>query len=610
MRKQVQKKKKPLVGRTFWFVFCLFMFLSSLALFISQIVVYIRTKNSVRTVPYSEPAEVQMAALPGPPSPSPSAASSPSPTPAPSPSPSHESTGVKTVLTATSSQEDLYIIVRNEEGFAIEGEVFTLDVTFPNGETYSYDSETDGGCYLVRLSAGEYSVSMREKDGYAVPEPIKAEVKAPVAHVAIADIEDVAEITTEAAISYEVKTGTSSATPAEEISTAQEVSESEHNSERVPVLDANGNPTYTYSFRVDENNYLYFRDSDEVSDVILVQEERGGATYGLRLIIPAQTQTAVSEEIPAEEEAPENAETSSDEASEAENTEPAEAPEAAADTFAALPYYETVTLIYRDNTVNETYAITAEPITRPAEMSVGWQVIGGKTYYYDGSGEKLTGLKNIDGRLYYFDDNGVRASSLGVDVSSYNGNINWSAVKASGIDFVIVRIGGRGWTSGLMYDDSFALSYLRGAKNVGLKVGLYFYSTAIDTAEAVEEASLCISRLGGMSLDFPIYFDTEFSGEYPNGRADLLTTSQRTEIARAFCETIANSGYRAGVYASQHFYYASIDYSELCHYSIWLANYTSGYRMPDFAWPYNIWQFTSSGKVGGFSGAVDMNVIF
>lgn len=603
MSKQAQKKKKPLVSRTFWFVFCLIMLLASLTLFVSQVLVYIRAKNDIRTVAAPEPAAVEMA-LPSA-SPAPTSIPSPSPTPIPSPSPSPEMNGIKTVLTATSTQEDLYIIVRNEEGYAIEREAFTFDVTFPNGETYTYDSDPDGGLYLVRLSAGEYTVRLREKEGYAVPEPITAEVKAPVAHVAIADIEDVAEITTEAAISDEVKTGSGSATPAEVIRTEQEVSESEQSAERIPVLDANGNPTYTYSFRVDENNYLYFRDSDEVSDVILVQEERGGETYGLRLVIPQPTtapEEAADSEVPSEV---------------VEGEENTEAPEEATAPFEAvsepspvLPYYETVVLIYRDNTVNETYAITAEPITQPAELSVGWQVIGGKTYYFDGSGEKLTGLKNVDGRLYFFDDNGVRASSLGVDVSSYNGSINWAAAKANGIDFAIVRIGGRGWTSGLMYDDSFALTYLRNAKNAGLKVGLYFYSTAIDTAEAVEEASLCISRLGGMPLDFPIYFDSEFSGEYPNGRADLLTTSQRTEIARAFCETISNSGYRAGVYASQNFYYSSIDYSSICHYSIWLANYTQNYRVPDFAWSYNIWQFTSSGKVNGFSGAADMNVIF
>lgn len=112
-------------------------------------------------------------------------------------------------------------------------------------------------------------------------------------------------------------------------------------------------------------------------------------------------------------------------------------------------------------------------------------------YYYDSQGQKVTGLKKIDGRIYYFDQNGVRAQSVGIDVSFYNKDINWQAVKAQGIDFAIIRLGGRTWRTGELYDDSMTQEYLREARAAGLRIGAYFYSTAVNNVEAVPGGQRC-----------------------------------------------------------------------------------------------------------------------
>ena len=264
---------------------------------------------------------------------------------------------------------------------------------------------------------------------------------------------------------------------------------------------------------------------------------------------------------------------------------------------------------------------TEEPLQEdlPAEVTIvgemqeelpGWRLLDGKTVYQLEDGSLAVGLRRIDGKLYYFDQHGVKASSLGVDVSYYDNTIDWQAMKSCGIDFAIIRVGGRGWTSGLLYDDCRTAQYLRGARDAGLRIGVYFYSTARSPAEAVEEAEAALSAVGGIPLELPIFIDMEFSGEYPEGRADLLSPSQRAAVATAFCETVRNGGYLPGVYAGQNFLKAYLDYFSVSRYTVWLASYTVDNKLPFFDKRYDIWQFTDRGKVDGITGYADLNVIF
>ena len=495
------------------------------------------------------------------------------PTPEPTPEPTEEAL-IPLSLRAHSVNRDLNITVCSEDGRPVSGHTFRLNVTFPNGATYGYDTEGDGsGYYLVRLDAGEYAVSMEPYEGYAVPEQIRCTVKAEAQYTPIEDIEEVAEVKDVTEVSQaEVPDDTSNA-PTETVAEVIVLPDEEELEEEVPVLDEQGEQVYTYQFPVGPNGYLLLRGTDEESEVFPVDEDGDEIPeYGLYLVTP----------------------------------EPSEDPEAPEEP----PYYVSVDLFYPDGRPVETYEVLSIPVTEIAEKKIGWQEIDGNTYFLYEDGSKAVGLKQIDGKLYYFNQYGVKASSVGIDVSFYNNDINWQAVKTQGIDFAIIRVGGRGWSSGVLYGDSRTQEYLRGARAAGVKIGVYFYSTAINPYEAVEEASVALSTIGGIPLDFPIFIDMEYSGEYPNGRADQLSSGARTEIAVAFCETVRSSGYRAGVYASQNYLKANIDYGTISRYTIWLASYTSENRLPNFANRYDLWQFTDRGHVDGIGGDVDMNVIF
>lgn len=329
-----------------------------------------------------------------------------------------------------------------------------------------------------------------------------------------------------------------------------------------PVLDSMGRTVYTYSFNVGPNGFLLYRNSQQESDVIPVDENGDGVLdYGLRYVPDG--------------------------------------------------YYVSVTLFNEDNTPLDEYDISASPMTQSAGgPDTGWKSENGKTYYLDRNGVPVVGLKNIDGKLYYFNQRGEKASQLGVDVSCFNGTVNYASVKAQGIDFVLVRVGGRGWESGLVYEDSMALDHLRSARAAGLKIGAYFYSAAANAEEAVQEASVVIDCLGGMSLEMPIFIDMEYSGNFPAGRADALNSAQRVEIINAFCKTLVNSGYAAGVYSGESLLSTSVDHNSIARYSIWIANYTENNAMPTYPHRYDMWQFTDRGVVSGMGGNVDINVIF
>ena len=242
----------------------------------------------------------------------------------------------------------------------------------------------------------------------------------------------------------------------------------------------------------------------------------------------------------------------------------------------------------------------------------GWKTNeNGQKIYLREDGSLLRGLKYIDNKIYYFLENGVCASSVGVDMSFYNGTIDWKVLKKIGIDFVILRIGGRGWgEGGNLYDDWCFFSSLNAARAAGLNVGAYFYSSATNLAEATREASLAVNRLHGLPLELPLFFDSEFSGNYPSGRSDLLTMAERTEIAKTFCAFVEKAGYQAGIYSSESFLTDELNFDALSEYQIWMANYTENNQIPTPKHRFDIWQFTDRGRLPGISGSCDINVIF
>lgn len=197
------------------------------------------------------------------------------------------------------------------------------------------------------------------------------------------------------------------------------------------------------------------------------------------------------------------------------------------------------------------------------------------------------------------------SATLGIDVSKWQGEIDWDKVKNAGIDFVIIRCGYRGSVTGSLVEDPRFLENIKGAGASGLKVGVYFFTQAITEVEAVEEASMVVSLLGDFKPDYPVFIDTEGAGG--EGRADGLDAQTRTTVCEAFCRTIENAGFTAGVYASRNWYNNKLDTSELEDYVIWLAEYRSA---PLYQGYYRMWQYTSKGKVDGIKGNVDMNISY
>ncbi len=192
---------------------------------------------------------------------------------------------------------------------------------------------------------------------------------------------------------------------------------------------------------------------------------------------------------------------------------------------------------------------------------------------------------------------------LGIDVSKWNQNIDWEKVKEAGVQFVIIRCGYRGSKTGVLVEDPYFRQNIKEAKAAGLKVGVYFFTQAINQAEAVEEASMVLSLTEGYELDYPIFIDTEGSG----GRADTLDAVTRTAVCEAFCETIEQAGQEAGVYASRNWYYNNVDDDVLSRYTIWVAEYR---KEPLYTGRYDIWQYTSSGQIDGINGRVDLNLSY
>ena len=210
-----------------------------------------------------------------------------------------------------------------------------------------------------------------------------------------------------------------------------------------------------------------------------------------------------------------------------------------------------------------------------------------------------------NGRISYVKD-GTLASLSGIDVSEHQGEIDWNAVAADGIDYAIIRLGNRGSTDGLVYLDDYFYTNLENAGNAGILVGVYFFSQALDEDEAVEEAQTVLRALEGIPLDYPVFFDYE-PVDIPNARANDLTDEQLSLNAQAFCETIEAGGLTPMLYGTEK-NVDRIDAGLRERYGVWLAEYDV--KAPSAEMDFTMWQYTSSGTVAGIDTSVDMDIQF
>lgn len=196
-------------------------------------------------------------------------------------------------------------------------------------------------------------------------------------------------------------------------------------------------------------------------------------------------------------------------------------------------------------------------------------------------------------------------STLGIDVSTYQGQIDWQQVAESPVEFVMIRVGYRGYESGWIQDDDYAKANYEGAKAAGLKVGVYFFSQALDEWEAVEEASFVLSKIKGWELDLPVVYDWEYVKE--EARTGQMDARQVTDCTLAFCRVIKAAGYQPMVYFNTHQAEEYLILEEVTQYPFWLAMYSD--RMT-YEYKVQMWQYTDKGKVPGIEGNVDLNLWF
>ena len=197
----------------------------------------------------------------------------------------------------------------------------------------------------------------------------------------------------------------------------------------------------------------------------------------------------------------------------------------------------------------------------------------------------------------------------GIDVSVYQGTIDWTKVSESGIDFAMIRAGYRGYgDKGSLVEDTMFAKNALGAKINKIDIGVYFYSQAINIEEAKEEAKFVVSLIKkyGIDVKYPIAIDTELS-PMGTGRADNISKEKRTEVVKAFCETIKQLGYKPMIYANKYWLYDNLNVQQISQYDIWLAHYIES---TDYKYRYMMWQYTNTGKVDGITGNVDKNYCY
>ena len=194
-----------------------------------------------------------------------------------------------------------------------------------------------------------------------------------------------------------------------------------------------------------------------------------------------------------------------------------------------------------------------------------------------------------DGYKTYVSD--TVTAKLGVDISSHQEWVDWDALAASPVDFVILRAGYRGYGDGSVNIDSYFAENIAAARNAGLGVGVYFFSQALTPEEAEEEARTVLAQLADYQIDYPIYYDWEpISDE--NARTATISATEITSCAQRFCQTIEQAGYRAGVYFNLDIALSYYHLTDLMDYEFWLAEYQD---TPSYPFAFGMWQYTDQG---------------
>ena len=191
---------------------------------------------------------------------------------------------------------------------------------------------------------------------------------------------------------------------------------------------------------------------------------------------------------------------------------------------------------------------------------------------------------------------------LGIDVSEHQEEIDWEQVKASGMEFVMIRVGWRGHTQGELFADALAQTHYAGAKAAGLKVGAYIFSQAITPQEGKEEAEYLLEQTKDWEIDMYLALNWEHLDE--ENRTAAVDARALTDITKAFCQTVTQKAQQPMVYCDAYLASTRLYPDELTEYPFWLAQYA---EQIDFSHPVTMWQYTNTGSVPGIQGNVDIN---
>ncbi len=574
---------------------------------------------------------------------------------------------IEVILKSTSMERDLKVkFVNKKTGKVISGAAFKMKLIDPSGTAKEYsDHDNDGIIWVKDIDGGNYSVEMLELEGYITATTLKAEVKKKIEYKVVEIAEEVKKESEVVVSQEDAEYGGSDKDESTTETTVQtntvefvaSSKKEEVKTTDVQKKDDFGQPMYETQ-AVDKFGQKVFKE--------LKKDDFGTPMYAKIVSEPASyhkddnkdgncdrcgvnmpkacthtdvnndskcdtckaTVSGIHEHADAEGGADFKCDTCGKELSaptvSGANLEPAMAFGVFIRPFsflktsgdAGIATVAEVTKIVYDETSAPIYDETSAPVydtksakvyeTQTVTTYYGWQTIDGATYYFDKNGNKVTGQQVIEGVSYTFSSEGVRSGTIGIDVSKYQPSVNWTKVKNAGINFVMIRCGYRGYGSGVLVEDPKFASHIQGAKAAGLRVGVYFFSQAINEAEAVEEASMAVALANKYGINMPIAIDSEYAAGGA-GRADGLSKSERTKVTKAFCNTVKSAGHSAMVYASKSWLGSHLDMSQLSGYKVWVAHYAD---KCGYTGTYHIWQNTSKGKVDGISGNVDMNISY
>ena len=250
-------------------------------------------------------------------------------------------------------------------------------------------------------------------------------------------------------------------------------------------------------------------------------------------------------------------------------------------------YTEADTTVYSYNNINSSESKVSETDSLP------------ETQYKQSEDVPFNVFNIMEAHKEYVDNQNqpsIYRNSLGIDVSQWQGYVDWSKVKASGIDYAIIR---SGYGKCSWQEDPYFDVNMKGAQEAGLDCGTYWYSYALTVDEAIEEAEACYEVIKDYDFTYPVYFDMEDPSQ------SHLSTVQTSAIIEAFCSTLQSKGYYVGLYSYANLLSTKVFSTVLEKYPVWVAHY--GVEAPEYAGQYGMWQYTSTGWVDGINGNVDMN---